>query len=30
VFYQTRLSSMKFLWPPYGKFADTVLNFLIR
>jgi len=30
VFYQTRLSSMKFLWPPYGKFADTVLKFLIR
>lgn len=30
VFYQTRLSTMKFLWPPYGKFANTVLKFLIR
>jgi coniferyl-aldehyde dehydrogenase len=30
VFYQTRLSSMKFLWPPYGKLAERVLKFLIR
>ncbi len=30
VFYQTRLSSMKFLWPPYGRFAEGVLRFLIR
>jgi len=30
VFYQTRLSTMKFLWPPYGKFAERVLAFLIR
>jgi coniferyl-aldehyde dehydrogenase len=30
VFYQARFSSMKFLWPPYGKFADRVLAFLIR
>jgi coniferyl-aldehyde dehydrogenase len=30
VFYQTRLSSMRFLWPPYGKFAEGVLKFLIR
>ena len=30
VFYQTRLSTLKFLWPPYGKFADKVLAFLIR
>jgi coniferyl-aldehyde dehydrogenase len=30
VFYQTRLSSMRFLWPPYGKFAESVLKFLIR
>ncbi len=29
VFYQTRLSSMRFLWPPYGKMAETVLKFLI-
>jgi coniferyl-aldehyde dehydrogenase len=30
VFYQTRFSSLQFLWPPYGKFADRVLKFLIR
>jgi coniferyl-aldehyde dehydrogenase len=30
VFYQTRLSTLKFLWPPYGKLADRVLAFLIR
>ena len=30
VFYQTRLSTLKFLWPPYGRFADQVLKFLIR
>ncbi|OQW88410.1 MAG: coniferyl-aldehyde dehydrogenase [Rhodoferax ferrireducens] len=30
VFYQTRFSTLKFLWPPYGKFADRVLRFLIR
>ncbi|MFO1217160.1 MAG: coniferyl aldehyde dehydrogenase [Burkholderiaceae bacterium] len=30
VFYQARFSSLKFLWPPYGKFADRVLAFLIR
>lgn len=30
VFYQTRLSTLKFLWPPYGKFADWVLAFLIK
>lgn len=30
VFYQARFSSLKFLWPPYGKFADRVLQFLIR
>ncbi len=29
VFYQTRLSILKFLWPPYGKFADRVMKFLI-
>lgn len=30
VFYQTRLSTLRFLWPPYGKFADRVLAFLVR
>ena len=30
VFYQARFSTLKFLWPPYGKFADRVLAFLIR
>ncbi len=30
VFYQTRFSTLKFLWPPYGQFADRVLRFLIR
>jgi coniferyl-aldehyde dehydrogenase len=30
VFYQARFSSMRFLWPPYGKLADKVLAFLIR
>ena len=30
VFYQARFSSLKFLWPPYGKFADRVLAFLTR
>ena len=30
VFYQARFSSLKFLWPPYGKFADRVLQFLTR
>jgi coniferyl-aldehyde dehydrogenase len=30
VFYQARFSTLKFLWPPYGKFADRVLAFLSR
>ncbi len=30
VFYQARFSSLKFLWPPYGKFADRVLAFLTK
>lgn len=30
VFYQARFSSMKFLWPPYGKFADRLLAFLTK
>jgi len=29
VFYQTRLSTMPFLWPPYGRLAERVLRFLI-
>ncbi len=30
VFYQARFSSLKFLMPPYGKFADRMLAFLTR
>jgi coniferyl-aldehyde dehydrogenase len=30
VFYQARFSSLKFLMPPYGKFADRVLGFLTK
>ena len=30
VFYQARFSSLKFLMPPYGKFADRMLGFLSR
>ncbi|MDE2368795.1 MAG: coniferyl aldehyde dehydrogenase [Burkholderiales bacterium] len=30
VFYQATFSSLKFLAPPYGKFADRVLAFLTR
>jgi coniferyl-aldehyde dehydrogenase len=30
VFYQTGFSSVKFLAPPYGKFATTLLNLLTR
>jgi coniferyl-aldehyde dehydrogenase len=30
VFYQTRFSTLKLLWPPYGKLAERVLAFLIR
>jgi coniferyl-aldehyde dehydrogenase len=30
VFYQARWSALKFLWPPYGKFASTYLNFLTK
>jgi coniferyl-aldehyde dehydrogenase len=30
VFYQARFSSLKFIWPPYGKFADRLLDFLTR
>lgn len=28
VFYQTRFSALKLLWPPYGKFADRILAFM--
>ena len=30
VFYQAHFSTLKFLMPPYGKFADRVLAFLTR
>ncbi|MBA3060030.1 coniferyl aldehyde dehydrogenase [Rhodoferax sp.] len=30
VFYQAPFSAIKFLWPPYGKFASTYLEFLTR
>jgi len=30
VFYQARWSAIKFLWPPYGKFATKYLNFLTK
>ncbi|MDC8785659.1 coniferyl aldehyde dehydrogenase [Roseateles koreensis] len=30
VFYQARFASMKFMMPPYGKFADKMLAFLTR
>ena len=30
VFYQAGFSSMKFLAPPYGKFATRVMNFLVK
>ena len=30
VFYQARFSSLKFLMPPYGKFAERMLGFLSR
>ena len=30
VFYQARFSAIKFLWPPYGKFAERMLAFLTR
>ena len=30
VFYQARFTSMKFLTPPYGKFATRVFNFLVK
>ena len=30
VFHQSRLSAMKYLAPPYGRFADRVLAWLVR
>jgi coniferyl-aldehyde dehydrogenase len=30
VFYQARFSSLKFMMPPYGKFADRMLAFLTK
>ncbi len=30
VFYQARFSTLKFMGPPYGKFASTVLAFLTK
>jgi len=30
VFYQASFTSMKFLAPPYGKFADRVINTLVK
>jgi coniferyl-aldehyde dehydrogenase len=30
VFYQARVSGMRFLWPPFGALADKILDFLTR
>lgn len=30
IFYQAKFSSLKFLAPPYGKRADTILNLLMK
>ena len=30
VFYQARFSALKFMAPPYGKFADRLLAFLVK
>jgi coniferyl-aldehyde dehydrogenase len=30
VFYQAGFTSMKFLAPPYGKFATKVYDFLVK
>ena len=30
VFYQANFSVMKYLRPPYGKFANTVYDFLLK
>jgi len=30
VCYQAPISTMKMLWPPYGRFADWLLKLLVR
>jgi coniferyl-aldehyde dehydrogenase len=30
VFYQASFSALRFMWPPYGKFATKYLNFLTK
>jgi coniferyl-aldehyde dehydrogenase len=30
VFYQAPFSAIKFMWPPYGKFANSYLDFLTK
>ena len=30
VFYQAKVSALKFIGPPYGRFADFMLKFLIK
>lgn len=30
IFYQTRVSGMRLMWPPYGKLASKYLGFLLR
>ena len=30
IFYQSRFSPLRFMAPPYGKFADTMLKFMIK
>jgi coniferyl-aldehyde dehydrogenase len=30
VFYQARFSALRFLAPPYGKFAERMLAFMTR
>jgi coniferyl-aldehyde dehydrogenase len=30
VFYQARFSSMRLMWPPYGKWVDRYLKFILK
>jgi coniferyl-aldehyde dehydrogenase len=30
VFYQARLSGMRFMWPPYGKWVDRYLKYILK
>jgi coniferyl-aldehyde dehydrogenase len=30
IFYQTRVSGMRLMWPPYGKLASKYLGFLLK